>query len=625
MSITQKVRNWVEEFDVIVARSAFGRWFRLEGCGHPRERKGSRFSLEISAGLTTFFAMAYILAVNATILVDTGGTCECTEANRDDCDKLDDYVLCKEDFHRDLVTATAAISALASFCMGLFANMPVGMAPGMGLNAYFAYQVVGYNGTGRVSYREALLAVFVEGFIFTGLTVIGLRQWLARVIPASLKFATGAGIGLYLTIIGLSPSAGLGVIGHSSSDIVALGGCPPEYLNADYSCNGHQLQSGRMWVGIFCGGVLTAILMMYKFKGAVLAGIALVTITSWPRRSLVTMFPHTLTGDYNFDFFKKVVSFRKINRILVAQQWNVTGGQFAIALITFLYVDIMDMTGTLYSMANYAGLVDPRTQDFEGSAVAYIVDALSISIGSLFGCSPVTAFIESGSGISAGGRTGILGMVVGICFFISLFFAPIFSSIPVWATGSTLVLVGSMMMKSTTLINWSYLGDSIPAFITIALMPFTYSIAYGLIAGIICYALLNSIIYAIDKMSRGRLVPADYNQKEAWTWRVEGGLLPQWVRRLFKGNRRFWEDPDDRKAMDNATLEMATSRSYSEDGKNEKTTHEDVTMKETSLKKMDDERISVDEAVGESESFSNRQQDFRTPYAGIDMDTDDRI
>ncbi|EEB08614.2 transmembrane transporter [Schizosaccharomyces japonicus yFS275] len=621
--MASRFSNFFEELDLRVARSPVGRWFRLEGCGHPRERKGSRFSVEIRAGLTTFCAMAYILAVNASILSSTGGTCVCTNAEDPTCKNDAAYELCRSSIHRDIVTATAVVSCIASVCMGLFANLPVGMAPGMGLNAYFAYQVVGTNGTGRVSYREALLAVFVEGFIFFGLTILGLRQWLARAIPASLKFATGAGIGLYLTIIGLSPSAGLGVLAHSDSDIIGLGGCPSEYLTSDYSCNGHTLESPTMWLGIFAGGVLTAVLMMYHFKGAVLCGIGLVTIISWPRNTSVTMFPHTATGDSNFEYFKQVVSFRKIKDILAAQDWHVSGGQFGIALITFLYVDIMDMTGTLYAMARYAGLVDDRTQDFEGSALAYMTDALSISVGSLFGCSPVTAFIESGSGISEGGRTGLTGITVGACFFISIFFSPIFASIPVWATGSTLVIVGSMMMKSAALVNWGYMGDSIPAFLTIALMPFTYSIAYGLICGIVTYIVLNTLTWVVGKVSFGKLTPADADQKEPWTWRVEGGILPPWVQRLLKGDRRFWEDPEDRKFFENAALEMHISDEH----------HSEKNTKSTFSEKQVPMEEVVETEIGEleirttntrpSEDPSVRRE--LTPYAGIDVNTDLRI
>lgn len=157
-------------------------------------------------------------------------------------------------------------------------------------------------------------------------------------------------------------------------------------------------------------------------------------------------------------------------------------GQFALALFTFLYVDIIDCTATLYSMARFSGVVDPETGSFPRSTIAYCTDAMSISIGALFGCSPVTAFIESGAGIAEGGKTGLTAMTTGICFFISIFFSPIFASIPPWATGCTLILVGCMMMKQIVLVNWRYIGDAVPAFVTLMFMPFSYSAAYGLIA-----------------------------------------------------------------------------------------------------------------------------------------------
>ncbi|KMU85132.1 purine transporter [Coccidioides immitis H538.4] len=200
------------------------------------------------------------------------------------------------------------------------------------------------------------------------------------------------------------------------------------------------------------------------------------------------------------------------------------------------------MTGTLYSMARYCGAIDERTQDFEGSATAYLVDALSISVGSLFGCSPVTAFVESGAGISEGGATGITAMVTGLCFFVSIFFAPIFASIPPWATGCTLILVGSMMTKVAADINWKYMGDAIPAFVCLAMMPFTYSIAYGLIAGILTYALLNTITWVLEKSSGGRLVPENKTFKEPWTYKIPGGILPGWLVRLIRGKKDFWRD-----------------------------------------------------------------------------------
>ena len=173
-----------------------------------------------------------------------------------------------------------------------------------------------------------------------------------------------------------------------------------------------------------------------------------------------------------------------------------------------------------------------------------MVDSISISIGALLGTPPVTAFIESGAGISEGGKTGLTAMTAGVCFFISIFFAPIFASIPPWATGCVLVLVGAMMVRSVVEINWGYLGDAIPAFVTIAIMPFSYSIADGLIAGVCTYIVLNTTVWLIAKASGGRIVPPNYDEKEEWTWRIPGGVLPPWIRRAAKGKRYFWcEEP----------------------------------------------------------------------------------
>ncbi|KAG0135144.1 purine transporter [Tuber indicum] len=537
--------TWIDRTNRRVADSSFGRYFRLEHSGHRKERKGSRFFTEIRAGLATFFAMAYIIAVNANITSQSGGTCVCTPTQEDPvCDKSEEYMLCVGIVQRDLVTATAAIAALTSFFMGLGANIPIACAPGMGLNAYFAYQVVGYHGSGPVPYRLAVTAVFVEGFIFVALSILGMRQWLARAIPASIKLATGAGIGLYLALIGLTYSAGIGAITGAVSTPLDLAGCKPEFRDEVTGvCEGYKLRNPTLWIGIFCGGIVTAFLMMYRVKGAIIAGIALVSIISWPRPTEVTYFPYNSEGNQRFDFFKNVVAFHKIQKVLVAQEWDLSGagGQFGLALVTFLYVDILDCTGTLYSMARFAGFIDERTQDFEGSAMAYIVDAMGISLGSLFGSPPVTAYIESGAGISEGGITGITAMVTGVCFFISVFFAPIFASIPPWATGSTLIIVGSMMMKAAADINWSYPGDGIPAFVTIMVMPFTYSIAYGLIAGIITYIILNTGAWFIEIASGGRIVPYGKELKDHWTWRIPGGFFPAWVVRIAHGDRKFWK------------------------------------------------------------------------------------
>lgn len=374
-----------------------------------------------------------------------------------------------------------------------------------------------------------------------------MRQWLARAIPRPIKLATSVGIGLFLTMIGLTYSEGIGLIVGATSTPLELAGCHSENRLEDGTCpSWDKMRSPTMWIGIFCGGILTVMLMMYRVKGAVIFGIILVSIISWPRSTPVTYFPHTTLGDDSFNFFKKVVDFHKIEHILDVQEWNISGygGQFGLALITFLYVDILDCTGTLYGMARFANLIDPVTQDFEGSSIAYMVDALSISIGSVLGVPPVTAFVESGAGISEGGRTGITAMVAGICFFISIFFAPIFASIPPWATGCVLILVGSMMVSTVTEINWKYMGDAIPAFLTIVMMPFSYSIADGLIAGICSYMLINTLVWLIKTASGGRIVPPNYDDRDGWTWRIPGGFFPPWMVRLYGGKKDFWREHD---------------------------------------------------------------------------------
>ncbi|THW67901.1 xanthine/uracil permease family protein-like protein, partial [Aureobasidium pullulans] len=216
--------SWTHKANKAIAQSAFGSLIQH------MSRNGSFFFTEVRAGLATFFAMAYIIAVNSSVVSDTGGTCVCPPTSLDACATDITYNLCKQEIRRDLVTATAAISALTSFCMGLFANLPLGLAPGMGINAYFTYTVVGFNGTGLVPYRIALTAVFVEGLLFVALTILGIRQWLARAIPASIKLATGVGIGLYLTIIGFSYSAGIGLITGASSTPLEIAGCSQQYL-----------------------------------------------------------------------------------------------------------------------------------------------------------------------------------------------------------------------------------------------------------------------------------------------------------------------------------------------------------------------------------------------------------
>ncbi|KAM6509097.1 hypothetical protein FSOLCH5_012087 [Fusarium solani] len=449
------------------------------------------------------------------------------------------------DVRRDLVTATAAVAGMASFMFGLLTNLPVAIAPGMGLNAYFTFQVVGYNASGPIPYRLALTAVFVEGLIFVFLALTGMRQWLVKLIPATIKTATGVGIGFFLTEIGLSYSAGIGAItGGWTATPLALGGCPIEMIDeVTGMCAGGQMSSPKLWVAVFCGGIVTAFLMAFRIKYALIIGIALVSMLSWPRNTPITYFPHSPEGDSRFDFFKQIVVFHPMEKTLNKLDWafEAPASQFALALFTFLYVDIIDATATLYSMVRFCGVVRDSDGDFPRSTIAYCTDAAFISISALFGSSPVTAFIESGAGIAEGGRTGLTAMVTGLCFIVSVFLAPIFASVPPWATGCTLILVGCMMIRQITQINWRYIGDVLPSFVVMTFIPFSYSVAYGLIAGVFVYTVLNGLIAIVVFLSRGQLEPREYDLKEYWTWKGSG-RAPWFVRAI---RRRVSDDDSD--------------------------------------------------------------------------------
>ncbi|KAM6516039.1 hypothetical protein FALCPG4_014225 [Fusarium falciforme] len=514
-------RDLLNKVDGYISSSRLGYFFRLSGSGHPDEIAGSTFFREIRAGLTTFATMAYIIAVNAALLSQTG------------------------DVRRDLVTATAAVAGMASFMFGLLTNLPVAIAPGMGLNAYFTFQVVGYNASGPIPYRLALTAVFVEGLIFVFLALTGMRQWLVKLIPATIKTATGVGIGFFLTEIGLSYSAGIGAItGGWTATPLALGGCPVEMIDeVTGMCAGGQMSSPKLWVAVFCGGIVTAFLMAFRIKYALIIGIALVSMLSWPRNTPITYFPHSPEGDSRFDFFKQIVVFHPMEKTLNKLDWafEAPASQFALALFTFLYVDIIDATATLYSMVRFCGVVRDSDGDFPRSTIAYCTDAAFISISALFGSSPVTAFIESGAGIAEGGRTGLTAMVTGLCFVVSVFLAPIFASVPPWATGCTLILVGCMMIRQITQINWRYIGDVLPSFVVMTFIPFSYSVAYGLIAGVFVYTVLNGLIAIVVFLSRGQLEPREYDLKEYWTWKGSG-RAPWFVRAI---RRRVSDDDGD--------------------------------------------------------------------------------
>ncbi|KAF8402511.1 hypothetical protein HHK36_010596 [Tetracentron sinense] len=519
-----------------VANSRVGKRFKLA-------ERNSTFTTELRAGTATFLTMAYILAVNASIITDSGGTCsvsDCillcnvptvsvsncsgTSANgvslrlvqpADSCKfppVNPGYSACLDKIRKDLIVATVASSLIGCLIMGAFANLPLALAPGMGTNAYFAYTVVGFHGSGNVSYKSALAAVFIEGLIFLLISAIGLRAKLAKLIPKPVRISSSAGIGFFLAFIGFQNSQGIGLIGYSPSTLVTLAACPRSYraslapvqtvangtisliaggtVSGDILCQSHRMESPTFWLGLV-GLVIISYCLLKNIKGAMIYGIVFVTAISWFRHTSVTAFPDTESGNSAHEYFKQVVDVHMIKSTAGALSFKGIGeGYFWEALITFLYVDILDTTGTLYSMARFAGFTNANG-DFEGQYFAFMSDAASIVVGSLLGTSPVTAYIESSTGIREGGRTGITALTVAGYFFFAFFFTPLLASIPAWAAGPPLILVGVLMTRSVKDIEWDDMRQAIPAFVTMILMPLTYSIAYGLIGGIGAYIILN--------------------------------------------------------------------------------------------------------------------------------------
>ncbi|XAR71874.1 hypothetical protein NMG60_11018318 [Bertholletia excelsa] len=523
--------SMVTRLNKFMAESRVGRRFKLA------ERK-TTFTTELRAGTATFLTMAYILAVNASILSDSGGTCSvadciplcsntsvaaanCSGAGLtliqpDESCKFDPvnpgYSACVERIRKDLIVATVASSLIGCLIMGTFANLPLALAPGMGTNAYFAYTVVGYHGSGNISYQSALAAVFIEGLIFLFVSAIGLRAKLAKLVPKPVRISSSAGIGLFLAFIGLQSNEGIGLVGFSSSTLVTLGACPSSAqaavapvvtadngtvsllpggsVSGDILCLHGRMESPTFWLGVV-GFVIIAYCLVKNVKGAMIYGIVFVTAVSWFRHTSVTAFPDTADGDSAFEYFKKIVDVHIIKDTAGALSFKSIGtGHFWEALVTFLYVDILDTTGTLYSMARFAGFTDSNG-DFEGQYFAFMSDASSIVVGSLLGTSPVTAFIESSTGIREGGRTGLTALTVAAYFLLAFFFTPVLASIPAWAVGPPLILVGVLMMKAVVEVEWGDMRQAIPAFLTLILMPMTYSIAYGLIGGIGTYVVLH--------------------------------------------------------------------------------------------------------------------------------------
>ncbi|XVF08769.1 hypothetical protein REPUB_Repub07fG0031300 [Reevesia pubescens] len=521
---TRLARSWRKMemgLNDAVSKSMVGKYFKLEA-------RKSCFTKELRAGTATFLTMAYIITVNATIISDSGGTCSMSDCSvplnqtaSPDCMFKPNagYENCLSKTKSDLVVATVLSAMIGSFAMGILANLPLGLAPGMGPNAYLAYNLVGFHGSGSMSYQTALAVVLVEGCAFLAISALGLRARLARLIPQPVRLACAAGIGLFIAFVGLQIHQGLGLVGPDPSTLLTVTAC----ANTDPvsgTCLGGKMRSPTFWLGMV-GFLITCYGLMKEIKGSMIYGILFVTSISWIRGTNVTYFPETTLGDSKYNYFKKVVDFQKIHSTAGAISFsNFNRTEVWVALATLLYVDVLATTGTLYTMAEIGGFVDDKGS-FEGEYLAYIVDSSSTIMGSALGVSPVATYIESSAGIKEGGRTGLTAVIIAMYFFLSLFFTPLLTNVPPWAIGPSLVMVGVMMMKVVKYINWENMKEAAPAFVTILLMPLTYSIANGIIGGIGLYIALSLYDLAVELIRRlnkmRKMVVREQNQVSAAT------------------------------------------------------------------------------------------------------------
>ena len=392
------------------------------------KERGTTVRNEVIGGITTFLAMAYILAVNPGMLGESGIG------------------------FGPVFTATAISAAVASLCMAFFANLPVALASGMGLNAFFTYTVVFGMGC---SWQFALTAVLIEGILFILLSVFGVREAIINSIPATMKKAVAVGIGLFICLIGLS-NAGI-TVGKDLGTVVGF-------------VNFNVPSALVAIIGLF----ITIALYVLKIPGAVLLGIIITTIIGIPFG--VTTIPE------NF----KVFSVPEAPHLFAFEWTNVFTLKFFVVFFTFLFTDLFDTIGTLMGVTEQAGLVD-KDGNIPNAKGALLADAVGTVAGACLGTSTVTSYVESSAGVAAGARTGLASVVTAILFIVALFFTDLFAIIPSAATAPALIFVGYLMMKPVMKIDFEDPTEGIPAFITIMVMPFSYSISKGIAFGVISF------------------------------------------------------------------------------------------------------------------------------------------
>lgn len=409
---------------------------------------------EVMAGITTFMTMAYILAVNPNILSATG---------------MD---------QRAILLATALASFLGTLMMALLANYPFALAPGMGLNAYFAYTVViGYG----YSWQIALLAVFIEGLIFIVLSVTNVREAIFNAIPMTLKSAVSAGIGLFIAFIGLQNAK---IVVNNDSTLVT-------YQNFKENFNSVGMGALLALLGV----LITALLLIKKVKGGILFGILITWILGVVCELVGLYVPNPDLGMFSvipsafvsFDFSPLGNTF---GQVFKADFGSVKIMDMVVIVFAFLFVDIFDTLGTLIGVSSKANMLDkdgklPRIKG------ALLADAIATSAGAVLGTSTTTTYVESASGVTEGGRTGLTAVVTGLLFLLAIVFSPLFLTIPSFATAPALIIVGFYMIGSVAKINWDNMLEAIPAFLCILSMPLMYSISEGIAVGVISWTILH--------------------------------------------------------------------------------------------------------------------------------------
>ncbi|NLN16418.1 MAG: NCS2 family permease [Firmicutes bacterium] len=396
---------------------------------------GTDVKTEVLAGITTFMTMAYIIFVNPNILSETGMS------------------------WGGVFIATVLATALGTLCMAFLTNYPFAMAPGMGLNAFFAFSVC--LGMG-VPWQVALGIVFIEGVIFIALSILPIREAIVNAIPMGVKSAIGAGIGLFIAFIGLQTAE---IVVGDPATLVALG----------------DLSSKTSLLALI-GLILTGVLCALEVKGALLLGIFGTTlIGALPFFGVTPPFAGLVAWP-SFGEWSKVLFQLDIRGAL---SWNLFGVMFA-----FLFVDMFDTVGTLIGVSTQTDFLDEDGK-LPKAGRALLSDAIGTVAGALFGTSTVTTYVESAAGVAEGGRTGLTGVVASILFLLSLFFMPLVGIVPAAATAPALIIVGVMMLKSALNVDWNDFTEALPAFVTIAVMPLTYSISNGIALGLILYPLMK--------------------------------------------------------------------------------------------------------------------------------------